>query len=87
MNRTKFSGRVKKKSLPVILLVVCLLLIVPFSAAFADDPEDDASALPFEILARDDAIASLPVFKGPFPETEKRNTPWPPTPAVSPLYG
>lgn len=70
MNSMKISGGVKKKSSTVILLVVCLLLIVPFSAVFADDPEDDPSALPFEILARDDAIASLPVFKGPFPETE-----------------
>jgi choice-of-anchor B domain-containing protein len=46
------------------------LVLVPFSAVLADDP-DDALADPFELALRaDDGVASLPVFNSPFPEAE-----------------
>jgi choice-of-anchor B domain-containing protein len=46
------------------------LVLIPFSVVLADDPDDPATAHPFELVLPDDGVASLPVFKGPFPETE-----------------
>jgi choice-of-anchor B domain-containing protein len=50
------------KRLAVILFAVSVLGMVPLTTALAD---------PFELtLWADDGVASLPVFRGPFPETE-----------------
>jgi choice-of-anchor B domain-containing protein len=58
------------KWLTVSFLVVCLLALVPFTPVYADDPDDPATADPFELAMGNDGVSSLPVFKGPFPETE-----------------
>jgi choice-of-anchor B domain-containing protein len=53
------------------LLGASLLVLLPVANASADDPDDDALAHPFELAIKaDDGVASLPVFEGPFPETE-----------------
>lgn len=49
------------------LILVALLAIV----AIAGADEDEGLADPFELaLKANDGVSSLPVFKGPFPETE-----------------
>jgi choice-of-anchor B domain-containing protein len=44
--------------------------MLPTAIILADDPDDLATADPFELVLANDGVASLPVFKGPFPETE-----------------
>ena len=59
------------KSLAMKFFVTGLLLIMlPAAIILADDPDDLATADPFELVLANDGVASLPVFKGPFPETE-----------------
>lgn len=59
------------KSLPIKLLLISLLVIIPSAIALAHDGDHDpATAHPFELTLADDGVSSLPVFKGPFPETE-----------------
>jgi len=63
---SEFGGK-----LGVLLLSAFLMALPPITDAAADDPDDDALAHPFELAIKaDDGVASLPVFKGPFPETE-----------------
>ena len=70
MNSVKNRSKVNMKWLTVSFLVVCLLALVPFTPVYADDPDDPATAHPFELAMGNDGVSSLPVFKGPFPETE-----------------
>ena len=60
------------KSLTIKLFVIGLLILALSSTiVLADDPADhDPLADPFELALADDGVSSLPVFKGPFPETE-----------------
>jgi choice-of-anchor B domain-containing protein len=58
------------KSLKLNIFAVFLLLLAPFSIVFANHGDDDATADPFELVLGNDGVSSLPVFKGPFPETE-----------------
>lgn len=58
------------KSFVLKFFVVCLLVILPSAIVLADDPDDPATADPFELVLSDDGVASLPVFQGPFPETQ-----------------
>lgn len=44
--------------------------LLPFSQVLADDSDDPTTADPLEMVITNDGVASLPVFKGPFPETE-----------------
>jgi choice-of-anchor B domain-containing protein len=57
------------KSLIINVFAVFLFVLAPFSVVFANQGDDDASADPFELVLRNDGVSSLPVFKGPFPET------------------
>ena len=53
------------------LVGASLVSLALSSAVLADDNDDDANALSLELAIKaDDGVASLPVFKGPFPETE-----------------
>jgi hypothetical protein len=67
-----FAERRKNmKSLKLNIFAVFLLLLAPFSIVFANHGDDDeATADPFELVLGNDGVSSLPVFKGPFPETE-----------------
>ncbi|MDH3638460.1 MAG: choice-of-anchor B family protein [Gammaproteobacteria bacterium] len=59
------------KSPPMKLFGIGLLIMaLPATSVVADEPDDAANADPFELVIADDGVASLPVFKGPFPETE-----------------
>ena len=58
------------KSLTLKLLVICLLVLIPSAIALAHHGDDDTVADPFELVLSDDGVSSLPVFEGPFPETE-----------------
>ncbi len=61
------------KSLAIKFFVIGLLIIMlPAAIVLADDPgdHDPATADPFELVLANDGVSSLPVFKGPFPETE-----------------
>lgn len=59
------------KSLVTKLFVVCLLVMIPATLTLAHhDDGEEALADPFELVLGDDGVSSLPVFKGPFPETE-----------------
>ncbi|HEX6306054.1 MAG TPA: choice-of-anchor B family protein [Anaerolineales bacterium] len=69
MNKLVYQKRIQRKWLVRPLLGVLLMVLIPFAIAFAHHP-DDALADPFELAIADDGVASLPVFKGPFPETE-----------------
>lgn len=62
--------REKKLFMTIPLAGILLLAFLVTTVVFAD-PDDDGLADPFELALRaDDGVASLPVFKGPFPETE-----------------
>ncbi len=50
------------------LFVLCLLTPLAVTSAPADD-DDPANADVLELVMQNDGVASLPVFKGPFPET------------------
>ncbi len=52
-----------------VLLVTVFALIALATGASAHD-DDPATADAFELAMSDDGVASLPVFKGPFPETQ-----------------
>ena len=63
------------KSLTIKLFLIGLFILgLSFSSVLADDPAGDhpdpTTAHPFELVIPDDGVSSLPVFKGPFPETE-----------------
>ena len=47
-----------------------LLMVLPAAVVLADEPDDPALADPFELALGNDGVSSLPVFKGPFPETK-----------------
>jgi choice-of-anchor B domain-containing protein len=64
------KGGNNMKSLKLNIFIYFLMLLAPFSIVFANQDDDDATADPFELVLGDDGVASLPVFKGPFPETE-----------------
>lgn len=51
----------------VVLIVAITLVFGTAAMAHHDDPTEDD---PLEIVLQGDGIASLPVFEGPFPETE-----------------
>lgn len=52
------------------LLAAGLVALAPLAGALADE-EDPALADPFELATSpDDGVSGLPVFRGPFPETE-----------------
>lgn len=56
------------------LLAACLLALTPMSSVSADDTDDPTNADAFHLsISSGDGIASLPVFSGPFPETENMN--------------
>jgi choice-of-anchor B domain-containing protein len=62
----RFGGK-----LGTCLLGGCLLGLPQIANVSAHEHDDDALAHPFELaIQADDGVASLPVFKGPFPETE-----------------
>lgn len=54
----------------VSMLAVIAMLAVTTSAALGDPDEDLETASAFELVVPDDGVSSLPVFKGPFPETQ-----------------
>ncbi len=67
----KFGKENQMKSLTIKLLLISLLLIIPSAIAVAHDGDHDpATAHPFELTLADDGVSSLPVYEGPFPETE-----------------
>jgi hypothetical protein len=72
MSKTEcFAERRKNmKSLKFNIFTIFLIVVVPFSIVFADHGDDEAAANPFELALANDGVASLPVFRGPFPETE-----------------
>ncbi len=70
MDSIGIRNRIHMKRFGIPLVLVFLMMLVPFAIALADDPGEDALADPFELALRDDGVSSLPVFKGPFPETE-----------------
>ena len=63
--------RAKMKSITKKLFVTGFVIAtMPVAIVWADDPDDPATVAPFELVMGDDGVASLPVFKGPFPDTE-----------------
>ncbi|MDH3377667.1 MAG: choice-of-anchor B family protein [Gammaproteobacteria bacterium] len=59
-----------KSSAVKFLGIGFLIFALPVAGVLADDADDAANADPFELILADDGVASLPLFKGPFPETE-----------------
>ena len=56
------------------LLAVGLIALAPITSVSADDPDDPANSDAFHLtIGTGDGLASLPVFSGPFPETENMN--------------
>jgi choice-of-anchor B domain-containing protein len=55
---------------PKVFVTGLLLSALPFGIVAADDSDDPASASPLGLVLTNDGVASLPVFKGPFPETK-----------------
>ncbi|UCD43411.1 MAG: choice-of-anchor B family protein [Chloroflexota bacterium] len=53
----------------VILMVTLLLTGTAFAHEDEDSPEIDHLANPLALIMADDGVSSLPVFKGPFPDT------------------
>jgi choice-of-anchor B domain-containing protein len=51
-------------------LVAALLLLAATATAASGHDEDPANDSALELAMADDGVSSLPVFKGPFPETE-----------------
>lgn len=51
-------------------VILLMLLLIPTLALADDEVDADHLASPLALVLPDDGIASLPVFKGPFPETE-----------------
>ena len=52
------------------LLVLVVAITMLFSTAAMAHHDDPATESAFEMVVQDDGVASLPVFEGPFPETE-----------------
>lgn len=59
------------KTVTIRLLLVSLFVVVSSAVTSAHDGDNDpTTADPFELALADDGVSSLPVFRGPFPETE-----------------
>jgi choice-of-anchor B domain-containing protein len=70
MKRLLRSSTTLAEKISALLIGALLLTFASDVVVRADDSDEDAIALPLELVIRaDDGVASLPVFRGPFPET------------------
>jgi choice-of-anchor B domain-containing protein len=65
-----FKEKQMKSTAIELFAIGFLLMVLPAAVVLADEPDDPALADPFELALGNDGVSSLPVFKGPFPETK-----------------